>query len=366
MNLILTGVLFGCFYWILESVRDVLVFERGSLLERLFSPDPMSFWTRFLVVCIIILYSVYIYSLQEKTKNKPGKETRGFLDSRGIIWSGIGFGVLYWVIEAFRDAVIFHQGNVIEEIFSPNSIRFWMRILPVAIIVLFSIYTIDLINQYKKETEKVKSSLKEKEVLLREIHHRVKNNLQVISSLLSLQSQYVKDKDALQMFKETQDRVYSMALAHEKLYQSENLAEINCRDYIKRLADGLYHSYGVSPKDIELEMDVKNISLNIDRAIPCGLVINELISNALKHAFPSHWSEKKKIKISVNQKKNGKIILIVKDNGIGIPKELDFRKTKSLGLQLVIALAEEQLGGKIILNRKEGTEFRISLMGEVS
>jgi len=366
MSLILLGVLFGCFYWILESVRDVLVFEKGTLLERLFSPDPMSFWTRLLVVCIIILYSVYAHSLKENAKNKQGKNKQEFFDGIGIVWAGIGFGILYWLIEAFRDAIIFHEGNVIEEIFRPNSIRFWMRILPIAIIALFSIYAMNLINQYKKETEQVKSSLREKEILLREIHHRVKNNLQVILSLLSLQSQYVRDKDALQMFKKTQDRVRSMALAHEKLYQSENLAEINFSDYIKRLADGLYRSYGVSPKDIELDINVKNASFDIDWAIPCGLVINELISNALKHAFPPQWKKKKKIKISLNQKDNGEVTLIVKDNGIGIPEELDLRKTESLGLRLVTALAEEQLGGKIILNRKEGTEFRISLTGEAS
>ena len=366
MNLILAGVLFSCFYWILESVRDVVVFEKGTLLKRLFSPDPMSFWTRLLVVCIIILYSVYVSSLKEKTKNNPKKKRTEVPHNKKIIQGGIGFGVLYWIIEAFRDTVIFHQGNVIEEIFSPNSIRFWMRILPVAILVLFSIYTIDVINRYKHETEKAKSSLKEKEVLLREIHHRVKNNLQVISSLLSLQSQYVTDKDALRMFKETQNRVRSMALAHEKLYQSENLAEINCSDYIERLADGLYRSYGINPKDIELNIDVKNISMDIDRAIPCGLVINELISNALKHAFPPQWRKKKKIKISLHKKETGELVLIVKDNGIGIPKELDFRKTESLGLRLVTALAEEQLGGRIKLNREEGTEFSISLKGEVS
>ena len=201
--------------------------------------------------------------------------------------------------------------------------------------------------------ERIRLSLKEKEVLLKEVHHRVKNNLQIISSLLNLQSKYIKDNEALEMFKESRNRIRSMTLIHEKLYRSKDLANIDVAEYIQNLSSNLFRSY--SAGRVSLKTQVDDILLGIDTVIPCGLIINELVSNSLKHAFPEKQGE-----IFVNLHRDvGKFTLIVRDNGIGIPQNVDFRNTDSLGLQLVCTLTD-QLDGAIELNRAGGTEFKIT------
>ncbi|MBD2044660.1 CBS domain-containing protein [Coleofasciculus sp. FACHB-64] len=210
----------------------------------------------------------------------------------------------------------------------------------------------------KRAEEQLKASLKEKEVLLKEIHHRVKNNLQIISSLLKLQSAYTKEEQVLGMFKDSQNRIRSMALIHEKLYQSKDLSRIDFAEYIRDLAGNLLRSYKASSQAITLKTNVNDINLNIDTAIPCGLIINELMSNSLKHAFPTP-SIDKEICINIYSNGNYQFILNVSDNGIGFPKDLDFRNTESLGLELVCTLTE-QLDGTIELDSRRGTSFFIT------
>ena len=209
--------------------------------------------------------------------------------------------------------------------------------------------------------EKIKKSLEEKEVLLREIHHRVKNNMQIISSLLRLQSQYIKNKEDAEMFVDSQNRIESMSLIHEKLYRSSDLTKIDFKEYIEDMLSGLFQSYGVNSGNIALNIKVDNISLAIDSAIPCGLIINELVTNSLKYAFPE--GRNGVITISLRSIDGTMIELAVGDNGVGIPKDLDIRTTESLGLHLVTILAENQLHGKIALNRDKGTEFQIKFRG---
>lgn len=213
------------------------------------------------------------------------------------------------------------------------------------------------ISDRKRTEEQIKASLKEKEVLLKEIHHRVKNNLQIISSLLNLQSESIKDSRILDIFKEGQNRIDSMALIHEKLYQSENLDRVEFCEYIQELASNLYYSYEAGSQDIALTINVDNVQLGIDTAIPCGLIINELVSNSLKYAFPSGRSGE--IIIDLHWEDDTELILSVSDNGIGFPQNVDFKNTESLGLQLVIALTN-QLDGNIELNRDRGTEFKLT------
>ena len=213
------------------------------------------------------------------------------------------------------------------------------------------------ITERKQAEEKIKASLKEKEVLLREIHHRVKNNMQVIISLLSLQSDNIKDKQSLEMFKESQDRIRSMSLIHEKLYQSEDLANIDFSGYVKDLVNRLFGSYGVNPERIELKIEIEDVSVGLDYAIPCGLIINELVSNSLKYAFPQEG--KGEIKIALRSVNEDELELTVSDDGIGIPEDLDFENLESLGLDLVKTLAEHNLDAKIELNRAGGTKFHI-------
>lgn len=203
--------------------------------------------------------------------------------------------------------------------------------------------------------EQIRTSLREKEVLLKEIHHRVKNNLQVISSLLSLQSRQVSDAATLEALRESQHRVRSMALIHEKLYQSDDLARIDFAEYVRNLATYLFRSYKASPAAISLSIETApDLRLSLDTAIPCGLIVNELVSNALKYAFPDGRSGE--IGIAFGQLGDGRYSLKVCDNGVGVPDGFDFRQSPSLGLQLVNTLIE-QLDGSIELHRNGGTEF---------
>ena len=192
-------------------------------------------------------------------------------------------------------------------------------------------------------------------MLLKEIHHRVKNNLQIISSLLNLQSRRSTGKKARERFKESQNRVKSMALIHEKLYQSENLEGIYFQEYIQSLLKYLFGSYGVDPNHVKLKIIADNVLLSINKAIPCGLIVNEIVSNPLKHAFAGKLEGEIIVEFSSDGDNH---ILIVGNNGIPFPESLDFRRAKSLGLQLVCALVG-QLGGTIELDRSGGTEFRI-------
>jgi len=209
--------------------------------------------------------------------------------------------------------------------------------------------------------ERIRSSLREKEVMLKEIHHRVKNNLQVVSSLLYLQSEKLKDVYGRSMLRESQNRVKSMALVHERLYQSDDLARIEFAEYIRNLSAHLFHSFGLDPVRITLSTLVDEVFLSIETAIPCGLIINELVSNSLKHAFPEEMEGVITIMLSKGQE--GTLTLIVKDNGVGLPGELDFRDTESMGLHLVMTLIK-QLGATIELDRSEGAAYEITFMAE--
>jgi two-component sensor histidine kinase len=180
--------------------------------------------------------------------------------------------------------------------------------------------------------------------------------MQVISSLISLQSDYIKNEEDKELLKDSQNRIKSMALVHEKLYRSDDLDKINFEGYIQNLANELYRSYVINIDKIKLKMEVADVKLKINNAIPCGLIINELVSNALKYAFEGR--EEGEI-IIILRKNNNVIELIVSDNGIGIPEDVDFKNTESLGMQLVTSLVEHQLQGEIHLNKKNGTEFLI-------
>lgn len=211
------------------------------------------------------------------------------------------------------------------------------------------------ITERKLYEEKLKTSLKEKEILLKEIHHRVKNNLQVISSLLKMQSAYIKDPLALDYFKISSQRVKSMALIHEQLYRSADLSKIDFENYIKKLSTHLYQTYGVSSSKVRFNVKVNDVKLEIDTAIPCGLLINELISNSLKHGFP----ENKTGKIEVEMERTAdKYVLKVRDNGKGFPENINFQNTETLGMQLVNTLVE-QIEGTVDLKNDNGTEFTI-------
>ncbi|MEW6601445.1 MAG: histidine kinase dimerization/phosphoacceptor domain -containing protein [Nitrospirota bacterium] len=216
------------------------------------------------------------------------------------------------------------------------------------------------ITERKRAENRIRDSLREKEILLKEIHHRVKNNMQVISSLLNIQFGKLKDRPEADLFNESRNRISAMALVHEKLYRSESLSKIDFADYIKSLTNSLFTFYDKSTRNISVRVNADRIFLGIDSAIPCGLIINELVSNSMKYAFPNDRSGEISISLSNAVPESGwDYELAVNDNGIGIPSSTDIRKTVSLGLQLVTNLAEHQLQGKVELFRNGGTEFRI-------
>jgi len=205
--------------------------------------------------------------------------------------------------------------------------------------------------------EKIRTSLREKEALLKEVHHRVKNNLQVVSSLLGLQSRVINDPALRKMFEESQNRVYSMALLHESLYQSDNLSQIDFPEYIEQLADHLFRSYGVTADRIRLRTDFEPIALHMDAAVPCGLIINELLSNSLKYAFPDGRSGE--IRMGLHGLKNSEIHLVIADDGVGLKNCVDWTTTRSLGLRLVRSLAQ-QLGATIEVSSEKGMEVQLT------
>jgi len=199
--------------------------------------------------------------------------------------------------------------------------------------------------------EQIKSSLKEKEVLLKEIHHRVKNNLQIICSLLNLQSNEIGDPAACQKFKESQDRVKAMALIHERLYQSGDLAKIDFAGYVRNLTGHLLRSYRANSSSVRLNLDIDPVPMNLDVAIPCGLIINELVSNSLKYAFPANNGGEISIRFA---DENGQgLRLTVRDNGVGMPPDTDLENSQSLGLKLVRSLTD-QLGGVVNYRSQNG------------
>jgi two-component sensor histidine kinase len=190
---------------------------------------------------------------------------------------------------------------------------------------------------------------------LKEVHHRVKNNLQVVCSLLDLQSQYSHDPATVEMFRENQHRVRSMAMVHERLYRSQELANVDFADYIENLSNYLFRSYQIDGR-ISLEVKVHGVRLSIERAVPCGLLVNELVSNCLKHAFKGR--EHGRIRIELRTVAEDEILLAVSDDGVGLSPSIEPGTTASFGMQLVEALVN-QLHGKVSIDRKAGTTIRI-------
>lgn len=219
----------------------------------------------------------------------------------------------------------------------------------------------DEIAERNMVEDKLNKSLKEKDVLLKEIHHRVKNNLQIVSSLLSLQSRYINDPDSVEIFNESQSRIKSMALIHEKLYQTGDLTKINLSEYANELVFDLFRSYSVNTYRVKHEILSEKVQLDMNTAIPCGLIINELVTNCIKHAFPNNRNGEIKIEIKCDGEY---FVLTVADDGVGLPEDLDINNLKTLGLQLVTSLTK-QLDGTIELQRKGGTSFRIRFKEQV-
>ncbi len=207
-----------------------------------------------------------------------------------------------------------------------------------------------------RTADKIKASLKEKEILLQEIHHRVKNNMQVINSLLKLQANNIEDIQIKEVLKESQSRVYAMSAVHETLHGSEKLSQIDLKDYLSRITNSVFQTYSINPGKVKLNSEIEDFPISLNQAYPLGLIINELLSNSLKYGFP----EDKSGEVTVSTKKTDKAYeLTVMDDGIGMPENLDWKNSSTLGLKLIQTLVENQLDGSIDMESKNGTKFII-------
>jgi len=248
----------------------------------------------------------------------------------------------------YQGEVVLKDGQIFEEYVAPmpdeeNRHYGW--------VIYFRDITAD-----RRSEENLRTSVREKEVLLKEIHHRVKNNLQVISGLLDLQKYHITDSRGKEIYKESQNRVITMALIHEELYQAKDLAQVNYGIYIRNLVNNLFKSYAIDPGKIKLNLQTEDVRLVVDTAIPCGLIINELVTNSFKHAFPD--GQEGEVTIIFRQVDEGKYHLEVCDDGVGIPEDIDILKSPSLGLQLVTVLIQ-QLSGEMKIKSEGGTNFII-------
>lgn len=212
------------------------------------------------------------------------------------------------------------------------------------------------ITDLREAEKQLKKSLDEKEMLLKEIHHRVKNNLMIISSLLNLQSDYIKDKEALDVFKESQNRAKTMALIHERLYQSTDLKNMEFGSYLETLTTELYNTMVSDKHRVKLNLNLDNVKIDINTVVPLGLIVNELVTNSMKYAFPNQMSGHIQIDL---YRENSNIVLKVSDDGIGFPEDLDYKKSNSLGLLLINNLTK-QIDGELELQRSPGTTFTLT------
>ncbi len=283
------------------------------------------------------IYSVFskVYS-DEKQKHLIANEVMSNLKNKNDV-------KMYW------NDIEITTGNNEKKVISTKIIPLYDQNLLISTVL-------DLSERVRADN-KLKSSLEEKEILLREIHHRVKNNLQTIMSLLDLQAEYVEDSKILEIFKSSQSRIRSMALIHEWLYKSEDLSKIRADEYLNNLIDYLGSTYQTDESEVNINTEVTDFLLNLDVAIPCGLIINELVSNSMKHAF-NNSKKNKEIRILLQEKDYEQLILAVTDNGVGFPEIVNIDSLDTLGLQLVSMLVK-QLGGTYSIYSERGTKVEI-------
>lgn len=403
--IIFASFMFGVFVWVSDSFFDALFFYEGSFADLLLLNVPKhEIYFRSQVVIFFTIFGIimsYLFSRWEKAaKALQTSEARyrtlfdtipyGIqeIDDSGVITfynSALSKILGYTMGELMGKSFLSFLPSEAERMKTQKYLRYLIKEQPPTAPyynqnltkdrtlvdlqvdwnykrdeqdkVIGFISVITDITERKRAEEQIRASLREKEVLLQEIHHRVNNNMQVIISLIRLQGEQLGDKRYVEMFKDTLDRIKSMALVHKRLYESKDFAKVDINGYVESLVKDLFKSRGVDSNKISLKLEENDISLSLDCAISCGLIINELVTNSIKYAFPEDM--KGDISVSFRLIGDGLVEIRVGDNGIGIPDSFDLRNSNTLGLQIVNSLAEHQLGGKVKLDTSKGTEFRI-------
>lgn len=322
-----------------EKYMDRLTKLAGADPKKfIFRPDDMGEMSRLYFSGKLELIPDGVYTLMERKIPKPVCKTIGRI---------LGIEKVFAVGFALENR---SYGGIIILVPKGQDIKYKSAIETIAS------HVSEMLRRRQAE-RKIEKSLREKEVLLQEIHHRVKNNLTITAALLNIQADQIENKEqALAAFNETKDRVYSMALVHEKLYKSEDFSRIDMKSYIESMGRQLLRAYA-EEKKISLEIESEDVFLNINQAVPCGLIMNELVTNAIKHGFPDR--KKGTIRISCRKIKNKNYELIVQDNGVGISPDTDIQNTDTLGLKLVNLLTG-QIDGDLKVSRKPGTLFTIT------
>jgi PAS domain S-box-containing protein len=400
-RILVLGIGLGALYWVLESCLDAYVLKQGTFAQSFLSPNAQEVSTRLSELALIIFSWVALHSLftrwkraDEALRSSEEKFSRAFrtspdaitltrLSDGAYLEVNEGFtrlmgysaeealassilGLGHWadpegrrrILEAMED-----KGSVLgmEMPFRRKDGSVFIGSLSAAYLDLEGerciLATTRDVTEQREAEKKLRASLNEKEVLFKEVHHRVKNNLQIVSTLLELQSKFLVDERDLKTFKESQNRVRAMALIHEKLYGSKNLARLDLASYVKSLAAHLFEAFGADRGTVGFQAEVEDIALSMDKAVPFGLILNELVSNALKYAFPG--GRKGTIRVELKARENGEVMLSVCDDGVGLPEEVDFRHAKTLGLHLVRMLAW-QLQGSLDRVEGPGTRFVIA------
>jgi two-component sensor histidine kinase len=294
-------------------------------------------------------------------------EKKDRIASAWIILAGAFLGACFWPLDCVVDCVFFKEQSLAGQFLSPRPAEIWVRLFVFVLFVLFSFHASHNLGRRRKAEEELQEarlagerlnmSLDEKDMLMREIHHRVKNNLITIHSLLILQSHSIEDERSRSYFKEAENRVRSMAMIHERLCRTKDLSNMNLAEYLNSLISVLFHTYNVKASRVKLNVNIPAVSIDVDTMIPLGLIINELVSNALKYAFANGGEGE--LTVAFTEGGDGEYTLVVKDDGAGIPDGFDIHNTKTLGLQIVSTLTK-QIRGRIELLREGGTGFRIT------
>jgi len=274
-------------------------------------------------------------------------------------------GGLFWVFDSIIDATLLNEGAVLTQLVSPSPAELWIRSFVFFLFIIFSLLMSHEFNKRRKlyeaiqkNEEALRKSAHENELLLREVHHRVKNNMQVMSSICSLQSKQIEDENALNVLKKSSSRIHAMAYVHEHLYQKKNLSEIPTDDYLNSLAEYILHIFETGPDKVDYNSSVENLPSSPDTLLTLGLILNELVSNSLKHAFKDIPAPEISLKLFKDSK--GSHHFIYQDNGIGVQEELSFdRTTGSLGLFLTKSFVE-RLDGTIQIDGSNGTTVHIT------